>query len=261
MKRKTFFNPFNPIIAGIIGGKTIEELDAKARKCEMQGADALALQIELLPLECRTEEKFGHLVKLTQLPCMFICYRCDSVYGADDEKRQESLLTAAAAGAEVIDVMGDLFDPSDFELTRSPEAIEKQKRLIDKIHGLGAKVVMSSHMSSSPRTAEQVLEHLQRQSERGADILKIVTAMETAEQLTEAIRTTMLLHEKLDKPFIHLGNGAFSRIHRYIGLKLGASITFATDDYYPSLIYGQPSIASMRAVVDNLHWGLPDILR
>lgn len=77
------------------------------------------------------------------------------------------LLAAAEAGASIIDVMGDLYDPSPMELTRNPAAVDKQKRLIDRIHGKGADVVISSHMQC-PRTAEQVLEHLSEAAKRGA---------------------------------------------------------------------------------------------
>ena len=156
--------------------------------------------------------------------------------------------------------MGDLFDPSPFELTRKPEAIEKQMRLIDEIHARGAKVIMSSHMSNDYRTAEQVLEHLQQQSARGADILKIVTGVNNEEQLAEAIRTTMLLNRELEKPFVHLCNGTYSRLHRFIGPKLGVSIAFAVHDYTaPSFLYTQPPIRSLKQVLSAIPWHIDDV--
>ena len=115
-------------------------------------------------------------------------------------------------------------------------------------------------MSNDFRTAEQVLEHLQEQSSRGADILKIVTGVNNEEQLTEAIRTTMLLNRELKKPFIHLCNGSFSRLHRFIGPKLGVSIAFAVHDYQsPSLLYTQPTIRALKTVLQNLPWHIDDV--
>ena len=116
-----------------------------------------------IPLEQRTEENFQSLIQSVQLPFMFIDYRSDLFLKADDNARQQYLLLAAQCGSEVIDVMGDLYDSSPLELTHDPAAIEKQKALISRIHELGAKVIMSSHMTSTERSAEEVLEHLNEQ--------------------------------------------------------------------------------------------------
>src|SRR5690606_38524037 len=108
------------------------------------------------------------------------------------------LLTAADAGASMIDVMGDLYHPSPMEITYNQNAIDKQKRLIDKIHEKGADVVISSHMSNSLNT-EQVLEHMRALEERDPDVVKIVTSVNTEDELAEALITTMALNRELKK--------------------------------------------------------------
>ncbi len=256
----SFLNKPYPVIAGIMAGQTPEELMAESRNAEFDGAHGIAIDLFDLKPEFRNAESLKTVVDSVRLPFMFYFYRNDRWGKPKDEERQEVLLSAADAGASMIDVMGDLYDPSPMEITHQKSAIDKQKRLIDKIHAKGANVVMSSHMSTSARTAEQVLEHLLEVEKRGPDVVKIVTGVNTAEELAEAFRTTLLLKRELKKPFIHLCNGKFSRPHRFLGPALGVSILFAVsrcNPRYPGM--AQPTIHAMKTVLENLHWNINEI--
>ena len=257
--KHSFFNRQDAAITLLCAPQSISEAVSFARAGEMDGADGIAIELLQMPLEQRTEDKFRTVINSVQLPFMFIDYRNDMFLKADDEARQEYLLLAAKCGAEVIDVMGDLYDPSPFELTRDPAAVEKQKALISRIHELGAKVIMSSHMVSAERSAEEVLEHLQEQSSRGADILKIVVGMDTEKALVEGMRTLFLLHKELNKPFVFLGGGQYGRFIRYAGPQLGVAIEFATHDYQPGHPYNQPTIRSFKGVMENFHWDIDNL--
>ena len=251
-----FFDRKKAMITLLCCPESMAEAQALALAAEADGADGIAVELTKLPPELRTRENFRTVMASVQLPFMFVDYRNDIFFGADDEARQKYLLAAAEAGAEVIDVMGDLYDPSPLELTHDPAAIEKQRRLIDRIHSLGAKVIMSSHMPDTERSAEEVLDHMRAQSSRGADILKIVVGMHHEAALVEGVRTLLLLRGKLDKPFVFLGTGEYSRFIRYVGPKLGAAVEFAVHDYNPGKIYTQPTIRSFREVLDNFHWDI-----
>lgn len=257
--KHSFFNRQNAAITFLCAPASIAESIGMARAAEMEGADGIALELIKIPLEERTEQNFRTLIHSVQLPFMFIDYRGDRFLGADDEARQKYLLLAAQCGAEVIDVMGDLYDPSPLELTHNSMAIEKQKALIARIHEFGSKVIMSSHMSDTERSAEEVLVHLQEQSSRGADILKIVVGMNTEKAMLEGIRTLLLLHKELDKPFVFLGNGKFGRFIRYIGLQLGSAIEFAVIGYPPDQAFNPPTIRSFIGVRDNFHWNIENL--
>ena len=82
--------------------------------------------------------------------------------------------------------------------------------------------------------------------------------MNNEEELLEALRATMALNRELDVPFIHLSNGAFSRLHRYMGTRLGVGITFALTGYDAIQCGNQPTIRSFKAVMENLHWSIGD---
>ena len=255
--KRTFLNQPQPVATGIFAGQTPQELIAEARNCEFEGADGLAIELRDLKPEFRNRDSLKSVIDAVNLPTMFCFYRNDMQLNWNDEQRQELLLEAASAGAAMIDVMGDLYDPSPMELTRNPAAIDRQKKLIAEIHARGAGVVISSHMQC-PRTAEQVFEHLSEVAKRGADVVKIVTTVNTDEELAEAFRTTLLLKRELGKPFIHLCNGSYSRPHRFMGPALGVSIFFCVSHYEPRYGMTQPTIRAMKSVLNNMHWNIND---
>lgn len=258
--RLSFLNKPYPVICGIMAGQTPGELIAGARGAEDDGANGITVELFDLKPEFRNRESLKSVIDSVALPFMFCFYRNDRWGLKSDEERQEVLLAAADAGASMIDVMGDLYDPSPMEITHDRKAIARQKRLIDRIHKKGADVVMSSHMSCA-RTAEETAEHLASLEARGADVVKIVTRAETEEELAEAFRTTMLLRRELKVPFIHLCVGTFSRPHRFLCPLLGTSIFFAVHRRDPRYGFPQPTIRSMKKVLENIHWNIRDVSR
>ena len=253
--RRSFLKQTSPVITAIMSGETPQELIAESRNAEFDGAQGIAISLADMKQEFRNGQSLKSVIEAVNLPFMFFFYRDDRWPASADEERQELLLAAADVGASMIDVMGDLYDISPLEITRSSVAIDKQKRLIERIHAKGADVVISSHMSC-PRTTEQVVEHMIALEARGPEVVKIVTTVDTADELAEAFRTTMALQRELKTPFIHLCNGRFSRPHRFMGPALGVSIAFAIHRYEPRYGKTQPTIRAMRAVLDNLHWNI-----
>lgn len=253
-KTKSFVNKSRPVISGIIAGRNPQEIISFARNSETQGADGITVDLFDLELRYRTKEVFESIINSVNLPFMFYFYRNDKWSDGDDEYRQEVLLSAVDAGASMVDVMGDLYDPSPREITYKQKAIDQQKRLIDKIHNKNAEVVISSHTGCFLSTDETV-EHMKELEFRGADVVKIVTTIDTQEEFAQAIKTTIVLNDELQVPFIHLCGGKYRRPHRFICPILGTSISFAVPEYndrYPGL--SQPTIRSMRAVIDNIRW-------
>ena len=254
MLKRSFLNRQETAVTLLYKPRSASEAVALARSAEADGADGIAIEISELPEEHRTLECFKSIIASVQLPFMFIDYRKDILYGDDDEKRQGCLLRAADAGADVIDVMGDLYAPSPRELTFDTTAVAKQMKLIDEIHAKGAHVLMSSHALKEFVPCEEVLEMMKTQSSRGADILKVVTMVNTDEEFQESVRTLMCLRKELDKPFIYLAGGKFGRMVRYMGPKFGVAVEFGVHDYDERGIYAQPTIRSFRKVLDHLHW-------
>lgn len=259
MLKRSFLNRQEVAVALLYCPSSAAQAITIARSAEMEGADGIALELAKMPEKDRSMESFKNIISSVHLPFMFIDYRNDCLCGKDDEARQKYLLMAADAGADVIDVMGDLYDPTPGELTLNENAVAKQKLLIDTIHSKGANVLMSSHATQVFLQPEQVLEIMKAQSARGADILKVVTAVNTEKEFLGAVETMLLLRKELDKPFIYLAGGKYGRMVRYMGPKFGVAVEFGVHEYYETMGYAQPTIKSFRQVLDNLHWDMENM--
>ena len=257
---RPYFSNKKTVIAAIMEGMTPGEIIAVSRTAESDGADAICLSLRELQPEFRNKDNFARIFSSVSLPFMVYFYR-ENAHGpalADDD-RQKILLEAANAGASVIDVMGDLYEPNSVtQRATGKRAVSRQKKLIDKIHSIGALVVMSSH-SSIFMNAEQTLEQLKDFESRGADIAKIVMPVNTEEEFTESVKTTMMLQRELKVPFIHLAGGKFARIQRFLGMSLGVATTFAVAQYNPRNPMFQPSVHAMREVRDAYRWHISDL--
>ncbi len=253
--RPSFVNQAKPFIASVITESDPDSAIATIRNSEYDGANAFDLHLRSLERQYHNRDDLERIIKCTNKPMLMINYRSDNKWSgqATDEERVASHLTAVDAGASACDLMGDLFDPSPMELTRKPEAIDKQKRLIDKLHGLGAEVLMSSH-TWVHMTTEQVVEHLKELESRGADMVKVAASVNSEDELLEAFQTTVTLKRELKVPFVHICMGSYGKLHRFVGPMLGSSLIFTVQQYTPKGHKEQPLVRAAKAVLDNLDW-------
>ncbi len=258
--RNSFFNqPATVVTALLTPADDQEGTLAMIRNAAEQGAQGIAIQMMQMPPEQRTEDNLRRLMDAApQLPFMFIDYRGDKWLGGDDDARQECLFAAARAGAEVVDVMGDLYDPAPREWTRNPRAIAKQKRLISKIHAAGAQVIQSAHLFAFAEP-ESVVEQLKDFEKRGADIVKLVQNADTEDEFLAALRATMLCRRELKTPFVHLVGGKFSTLHRAIAPMLGIALTFVTLDQRGAFPMGQPPLSALKGVFESLRFHIDQL--
>ena len=170
----------------------------------------------------------------------------------------EELIAALACGATLADIMGDTFAPAPMELTTDSAAIERQMRLIDRIHAMGKEVLMSSHILQFT-SAEQVLQVALEHEKRGADIAKIVTAGNSDEEEMENLRITRLLQKELRIPFLFLSGGTHSKIHRGIGPMLGCFTYLCVWRHDETSVPTQPTIRAAKQIRDSFDY-LPDII-
>ena len=203
---------------------------------------------QLLP-EYRTESVYRDLFAYAgELPVYFTNYRHTTNADKTDEELAAELIEFAKCGGAYADVIADYFDRTEGEYTEDPEAIAKQKQLIEQIHQNGAKVIMSSHvLKFTP--AERVLEIAQGHAERGADISKIVTFANNAAEEMENLRIVTLLKENLGIPFLFLAGGE-CRILRRIGGKLGCCTCLCVHEYDELATPTQPLLKDMVIIRD-----------
>ena len=194
-----------------------------------QGTEAFLFRLEYLLPENRTEETFRKIVSAAQgYPTYATDYRKFDKYADEsDECKAEALLAAARAGVDLLDVPGNMFTNEEFELTHDPDAVARQCKLIDEIHALGKKVLMSTHVEWF-LTQEEVLDIAKAQQSRGADVVKIVTMSDTPKELTDNLETTRVLNETLKSSVLFLSSGEMCRLHRVAGPYLGCCMWLAT---------------------------------
>ncbi|HML45136.1 MAG TPA: type I 3-dehydroquinate dehydratase [Clostridia bacterium] len=253
--RPSFVQLPKPFIACVVTEPDPDSAIATIRNSEYDGAHAFDLHLRSLEQQYHNKNDLERIIKCTSKPMLMINYRTNSTWAgqATDEERVESHLIAVEAGASACDLMGDLYDPSPLEITHKPEAIDRQRRLIDKLHAKGVEVLMSSH-TWVPMTCEQVVEQLKALEARGADMVKVAAAVNNDEELVEAFKTTLALKRELKVPFVHICMGQHGKIHRFVGPMLGSSLIFTVQNYTPKGHKEQPLVRAAKAVFDNLDW-------
>jgi len=146
---------------------TPEECILKIKASLAEGADALGIQLCKLRREFRTKEVLMEIFAACEgKPIYVTSYRVGHSEGLSDDEVADLLLLAADCGANLMDVMGDLYGPDPaYQLTTDPEAVERQKALIAEIHRRGGEVLMSCHTNRST-TVEENLMIARAQAER-----------------------------------------------------------------------------------------------
>lgn len=249
---KSFFaNSNQPLLTVMLQCEDPQVAIRRIRNANCLGADAYGLQVECLKTEYHNPDVYKRIFGETKgRPVYVTNYRGGSNKDLSDDELAKGLITLAESGATLCDVMGDFFCKHPEELTDDRQAIEKQMELIDTLHGMGAEVLMSSHiLKFTP--ADRVLEVALEQKRRGADIIKIVTGADSMEEQIENLRITNLLKRELGAPFLFLSGGECS-IHRRLGFKLGTCMTLCVYEHDTISTVTQPLLSTMKKVRDEI---------
>ena len=256
MRKASFLDCEKPIICAMVQDSTVDEAICTVKDSLCDGADAFGIQLCNLIPEHRDEE---HLRKLFEAcegkPIYMTSYRGACNKELTDEERMAFLLFAMQIalpfGEVLCDVMGDMYHPEPDQLTFDGEAVEKQKALIARIHAEGGKVLMSTHTSRFFEE-DEVVAYAHEQRRRGADVVKIVSKANDEEEQMVALHTIHRLKKELDCPYLFLVGGTHTRLIRQIGPALGVCMYLAVSRYRPVTAKAQPTIASVRAIRDNM---------
>ena len=244
-KRSAFPGREDPVLTVMCQARTPQRFLELARAAADRGGGAVGLQLDQLEREYRTPANYETMLRGTRgLPVYATNYRHSRSEGLSDEALAEQLLALAERGAALCDIMGDYYDPTPGELTRSAAAADRQRSLIGRVHDRGAGVLMSSHVLRFLPT-EQVLEIAKTHEARGADVSKIVTAADTDEELMENLETVQALRRELKIPFLFLAGGSRCRLQRMIGPMLGCCMWLCVTEYDELATKTQPLLGDI----------------
>lgn len=249
--KASFLGHEKPLLTAMIQAATPERAIELMQLSHADGCDAFGVQPCHIPLEQRTFDTYRRIYDTAQGKPIYITnYRGHTNSGRADEDLADEMLLMVKAGATLCDVMGDYYCPTPGELTEDPAAIEKQKKLVDRIHAAGAEVLMSSHvLKYTP--AERVVEIALAQQARGADIAKIVTFANNEAEEMENLRITTLLKQELKIPFLYLSGGE-CHLHRRLGGILGNCMVLCVQQYDELATPAQPLLTKMQGIL--AHW-------
>lgn len=248
--KPTFLRPDGkPMLVSVVSERHPEACIAQFRNSIFDGADGFLLQLETLDPPHLSGQDLRHILDYAcDKPVLTTNYRRGDL--TDDELVEQDLM-ALQAGVTMLDLMGDLYDPSPLELSHKAEAIDQQRRLVDRVHALGGEVLMSSH-TFVPMSCEQAVEHAQALASRGADMIKIAMAAHCEDDALEALRTTALLKRELKVPYLYICMGQYGKLQRAIGPLLGSSMALCVPTYTDHSHREQPLLRAEKAVLDNV---------
>ena len=258
-----------PAIAGVIREKTAKDAIAEIKNSMYDGADMIDLHMSCL--ENSDTDTLKGIIASSRLPVLALNYnsRYDwSSAGFSEEERAESFLRAAYAGASGVDIQGYTFDAKSKdgffgedkysftkgnpkEIVTDDCIISKQCEFIEKIHSIGAEVLLSCHPGVSMKK-EQILDLALFLEKRHPDIIKIVTPAATEEEMIESISAMLLLKKEVKTPVSYHSNGKFGALTRIINPVLGGQIAFCVDRFSSSSTFEQLDLKTAKTVIDNM---------
>ncbi len=249
--KKTFLGHEKALLTCMVQASCPDRIKELIMLSRPEGAEAFGMQFCKLEKAYRNPDTYRELFEFAApQPTYVTNYRSALNAGKSDEALADEMVEIAECGATLCDVMGDLFDPTEDELTVNETAVKKQMELIEKLHKSGVEVLMSSHVKKFI-PAERVLEIALEHQRRGADVSKIVTGAESAEEEIENLRITALLKKELKIPFLFLAGGE-CKILRRIGGELGSFAYLCVHEHDELATKNQPLLRDVKAIRDIL---------
>lgn len=246
-----------PTVTAMLKNDNPDGILAEIKELRKIGMDTFGLQIDYLKPEYRKTEYLKKIFSaMDGTPCYVTNYRGGNP-SADDEKLAETLLQVADYGPMLLDLRADMFAPCVDEFTEDAAAIAKQQAFIKAAHEKGAEVLMSTHVFNRFVPKDEVKKIAQAAAQRGADISKIVTTANNADELQQNIELITELKRELPIPFLFLCNGSHCRIHRIYGPMMGVCMYLAAiqkKEWESQPTIGDVKTAMTLAGYENLPW-------
>lgn len=259
----------SPALAGVVREQTAGAAIAQIKNCQYDGADMIDLH-----MSCLESMDVDYLKSIIQSsPLLVLALNYNSTYTWEDcrfseETRVQSFLNAVHAGAAGVDMQGYTFDTkskNEFfgddkysftkgnpkEIVTDKTIISKQCDFIEEIHSLGAEVLLSCH-PGIPMNSEQVVDLALFFEKRNPDVIKIVTIVNTEDELIESFKAMSLLKKEVKTPVSYHAGGVKGSLSRIINPVLGGHMIFCVDRFSESSTMEQLDLKTVRSVIDNI---------
>ena len=264
MKKLTEINP--PALAGVIREKSAQSAIAEIKNCMYDGADMIDLH-----MSCLENADIKAIISASKLPVLALNYNKKydwSDCGLSEDERVKTFLDAVSAGAAGIDMQGYTFDAKSKdaffgedkysftkgnpkEIVTDGSVIAKQCEFIEKVHSMGAEVLLSCH-PGIPMNCEQVVGLALFLEKRKPDIIKIVTLAENENDLIESFKAMVMLKKEVKTAVSYHASGVSGGLSRIVNPILGGHMVFCVDRYNEGSTMEQLDLKTARTVIDNM---------
>lgn len=218
-----------PKIAVAIGASTAKEASMMVRRARRLGAGLAEIRLDYF----KQGESAESVSRNREIPLIATFRSVDDggVKNVAESKRMESLLVAASAGFQYVDI----------ELgTRNLTA------LINKLRSAGVKTIVSHHDLKRTGSDAELRGILKRCRSSGATLAKLVT---TATKIGDSLRLLALTREESKRGgLVCFGMGRLGIQSRVFSPLYGAAFTFASLDGERTVAPGQISVSGMRRI-------------
>jgi hypothetical protein len=241
-----------PFVICVIYDDEIDAAVQTIRAAEREGADAFELNLPRLGYP--RAERLAPIFTATDRPVFTSCRRAPftDVYGPcahrpremSDEERMTMQLDALTFGSAGIDMELDTFDPhpapppdgqaimegtadggGPAEVTEDPDAVARQRAVIEQVHAQGREVVMSCH-AATVLSPDEAIRIGQMMVSRGADLVKIVGVSRGVDDILQLLRVSLSLAAVMPVPFTLMSVGGEARLGRFLAPFFGSAWAF-----------------------------------
>ena len=257
----------SPALAGVVREKNVKEAIAEIVNCTYDGADMIDLHLSML----EDRENIKNVIASSKLPILALNYNLTfegGNAGFDEEERIKTMLDAVEAGAAGMDMQGYSFhlpskssfcgeDKYSFtkgnpkEIVTDTAVIEKQCEVIEKVHSMGAEVLLSCH-PGIPMDSRQVIDLALFLEKRSPDIIKIVTIAETEDDMIESFKAMSLLKREVKTAVSYHAAGRAGALSRIVNPLLGGHMIFCVDRFKASSTMEQLDLRTVRTIIDGM---------
>lgn len=267
--RRTIAGLTAPAYAGVVRETTTRAAIGQIKNCLYDGATMIDLHMSCL--EDSSVEELQKIIESTKLPVLALNYNNTLLWenaGLTEEERVASFLRAVEAGASGVDIQGytyDLPSKSGFcgedrysftkgnprEVVTDEKIIARQCQLIEKVHSMGAEVLLSCH-PGIPMDHTQVVELALFLEKRNPDVIKLVTIANDEEQMLESFKAMLELKKEVKTPVTYHAAGKMGRLSRLINPALGGHMVFCVDRFNAGSTMEQVDLRTAWETVENL---------
>ena len=198
--KKSFLKNDRPLLTAMICCATPKECIEKIGLSLAEGAEAIGVQLEWLKREYRTKTNLKKIFDACgDAPIYVTSYRDGESRGLGDDLLGDLLVDAISSGADMADVMGDIYDERpNFDLSITYMSVGRQILLIQRIHRLGGEVMISCRLNREYSIPEYEM-LASDQVTRGADLLGIFNRSEKRLNASDYVKAVDRISKTLGK--------------------------------------------------------------